>query len=353
MPTESAFSFLRKIDAISQSAAAFVIHGPQAFLKEYVFDTLRSGLSGRGREYRGFQVGAGDNFDAVLNEIATPGLFAASSIIGCRVLRSRRERVAEGDEPARADSGPAGGEAGLAEAIERLRPPARLIVLYERDTAPAPVRRAAERSAVLIICAKPFDSQLGQYATSFARSLGLGLTPAATDYLVSRFGADLGAVANALGKASLNCASGGPVDLPDLQEQGSKRAPELFDLADSLGRGDPQSAVALFDRALAVGRDPFELLAVEIIPTLRRMLIAASMLAKRKSAAEIAQAFGVQPTSPLAARAIDGARRFGLERLGLAHKTASDLDAGFKMGLLRGREQAISRLIVELVAPQE
>jgi hypothetical protein len=99
------------------------------------------------------------------------------------------------------------------------------------------------------------------------------------------------------------------------------------------------SAVALLDRAIHSGRDVFELLAVEVIPVLRRMLVAASVLERGGSAGEIALALGLAPTSSLAMRAVDGARRFGSARLWHPHRRACELDAAFKMGLVKEREQ--------------
>jgi DNA polymerase III delta subunit len=126
--------------------------------------------------------------------------------------------------------------------------------------------------------------------------------------------------------------------------------PDLFEIAESLAAGHPGQCLALFERAMQVGRDPIEVLAVELIPQLRRMLIAAALLARKKNPGEIAAAMGVAPSSPLAARSIEGARRFGLNRLQRAHRQACELDAAFKMGLRKDREQAVAAMILELTS---
>jgi len=135
----------------------------------------------------------------------------------------------------------------------------------------------------------------------------------------------------------------------DLDEQGARRMPEAFELAESLARGRTSSALAQLGRAIALGRDVFEILGVEIIPTMRRMMIAASMLASRKSPADVAAALGVSPTSGLATRAIEGARRLGLPRLERAYWRACKLDADFKNGQLKEREEALAGLLLELM----
>ncbi len=83
---------------------------------------------------------------------------------------------------------------------------------------------------------------------------------------------------------------------------------------------------------------------------MRRMMLAASMLAARKSTYDIAGALGFGPGSPLATRAIDGARRFGLLRLQRAYHRASELDEGFKNGEVKARAEALSALVLDLMS---
>jgi hypothetical protein len=53
----------------------------------------------------------------------------------------------------------------------------------------------------------------------------------------------------------------------------------------------------------------------------------------------------------MVARAVEGARRFGLERLERAYQRAGELDAQFKNGMIRAREPAIVELLLELMEP--
>ena len=158
---------------------------------------------------------------------------------------------------------------------------------------------------------------------------------------------------NAIAKGAISRAEGVRVESADLGAGGPSRIPDLFELAESVARGRPGEALALFDRAIQTGRDPIELLAVELIPLVRRMLVAASILEKRKTPAEVARALGMAPTSQLVVRAVDGGRRFGAQRLMRAHRRACELDAKFKNGLIHEREQAISALLLDLMAPAE
>ncbi len=350
MPLENALAYLRGA-ASRKIPPVVIIFGPHAFLREYVLDSVVRAATREGCQYRGFQIGAGDDYGALLNELRAPDLFAPKLAIACRILRSRRDR-SEDAEPAdsrSAGSGAGSGEAALIAAIEDARGPGHLVLLYEKDNAPAKVRRAAEKSALLVECRRPFDNQIEQYVQAFARSLDLKLTSAALDMLIARHGGDLAAVANALAKVTIFAEPGRAVQPTDLDEQGARRLPEAFELAESVARGRTSSALAQLGRAIALGRDVFEILGVEIIPTMRRMMIAASMLASRKSAADVAAAMGVSPTSGLAIRAIEGARRLGLPRLERAYWRACKLDADFKNGQLKEREEALAGLLLELM----
>jgi DNA polymerase III delta subunit len=356
MPLETALGYLRAAggDQLKRIPPVVVIFGPHAFLREYVLDSIVRRLAIEGCKYRSFQIGAGDDYGAVLNELREPDLFAPRRTIACRILRSRRDRAeaAGVDAEAAADArveGSGGSEAALAAAIETARGPGSLILLYEKDTAPAKIRRAAEKSALLVNCMRPFDNQIEQYVNAFAQSLKLKMSPAAIDAIISRHGGDLAAIANALGKVTIFVEPGKAVQPADLDE-GARRMPQAFELAESVARGRTSAALAQLGRSLALGRDVFEILAVEIIPMMRRMMIAASMIAARRSAGDVAAALGLPPQSGLATRAIEGARRFGLERLERAYWRACAMDAGFKNGTIKEREEALSGLLLDLMS---
>jgi hypothetical protein len=76
------------------------------------------------------------------------------------------------------------------------------------------------------------------------------------------------------------------------------------------------------------------------------------MAAHRQSAAQIAAALGMSPSSPLAMRAIEGARRFGMPRLTEAYRRVAQLDADFKNGRIKEREEALAGMLLELMASQ-
>jgi DNA polymerase III delta subunit len=328
-----------------------VIFGPHAFLREYVLDSIVRKLIAEGCQYRSFQIGSGDDYGAVLNELHAPDLFAPRRAIACRILKSRRDKAETATDTDGGDtraSGSGGSEAALVDTIESARGPGNLILLYEKDSAPAKVRRAAEKSALLVNCMRPFDNQVEQYVNAFAQSLGLKLSPAALDLVISRHGGDLAAVANTLGKVTIFAEPGKPVQPGDLDE-GARRMPEAFELAESVSRGRATAALAQLGRALALGREVFEILAVEIIPMMRRMMIAASMTAARRSPGDVSSALGLPPQSGLATRAIEGARRYGLARLERAYWRACAMDAGFKDGTIKGREEALAGLILDLM----
>jgi DNA polymerase-3 subunit delta len=350
---ETALAFLRSLRSGPLSAAVVVIAGPQPFLREYTFDQLRVRLAGEGFKYRSFQLGAGTGVEPVINELESADLFAPRRMVVCRLLRAYRDRGgadAEDDGDGSATGSSAGGEAALVAAIGRLGANVRLAIVCERDTAPAKVRRAAEQHGIVVNCLRPFDNQLSQYVELFARNAGLKLSAAASDRLLTRHGSDLSAIANALNRAAITALAGTALDVEDFAEGGAGRVPDLFELAEAIARGNPNETLALLARALQVGRDPIEMLAVEIIPLVRRMLVAASLLASRQGAPAIASALGLPPSSTMLARAVDGARNFGMVRLRAAHYRACELDERFKMGLIKERQSAVAGMLLDLMA---
>jgi len=355
MAAENALGFIRAIGLERGIAApVFLIAGQQAFLREYVLDALRHRLARDGFNYRAFQVGGSGGFGPIIDELEGADLFAPKRLVACRVLKSHRGRSAEeddGDDSGEdARSGGGADEAALAEVIERVGGATRLAVVYERDNAPAKMRRAVEKTGVVVNCPRPYDNQIAQYAEVFARTLGLKLGVDAADLLAVRHGSDLGEIANELSKAAIRCGEKGRVEASDLSERGASRVPDIFEIAECVARGSTGEALALLDRAIQTGRDPIEILGVEIIPLVRRMLIAASLIAKRKGIGEISRALGLQPASALLTRAVDGARRMGFERLARAHRRLCELDAQFKTGMIRERDQALGAMIIELMA---
>jgi DNA polymerase III delta subunit len=351
MPADSALAFLKSLGSRKTLPAAAVIFGPHGFLRDYVLGAIAARLCDDGFQYRSFQVGAGDDFARVLDEIGGADLFASKRLIVCRMLRSRRDRGGgeDGDDASGAEGGAASGEVALGAAIESAAGPNHLVVIVERDTAPARLRRAAEKSALMLNCARPFDNQIPDYADAFAARRGMRLGPGVAEFLAMRHGGDLAAISNAIDKAAIFCDPAKPVSSDDLDDPASRRMPGIFEIAESLGRGRTGQALAQIDRAVALGRDPIEILAVEIIPVMRRMMTAASMLSRRKGNAEIATALGLHPASALATRAIDGARRFGFARIERAYRRASELDAGFKRGAIKERAEAVQGLVLELM----
>ncbi len=356
MAVETALSILRAGERATLPRA-IVISGAHAFLREYVFDTVRRRMLRQGMKYRGFQVGGAEGFDAVLAELREADLFAPVRVVGCRVLRSHRGGGEQSDDDDGASSsgsrsGAGGGEAALAEALETMRGPGALIIVYERDAAPAKIRRAVEQGGLAINCPRPYDNQLAQFAEAFARAQDLRLGPGVVELLISRHAGDLAAIANTLSKAAILLEPSATLSPGDLGEPAAAKIPDLFELAEALSKGRAAAALAVLGRAIAAGRDPFELLAVEIAPVMRRMMLAASLAAHKQSTPQIAAALGMSPSSPLATRAIEGARRFGIARLAEAYRRVSQLDADFKNGRIKEREEALAGMLLELMSPQ-
>ncbi len=353
MPSDTVLNVLGALSSARKLPPVILIAGQHAFLREYALSALARRLAAEGFSYRSLQISAAGDLAALVDEVRGSDLFAPKRLIACRVLRSYRER-AGANEPEGEDTSSSGRgtDSALAEAVAEAAPPNHLVLLYERDNAPAKVRRAAEAAGLVINCPRPFDNQLPRYAQLFARAEGFAISPRAAEMLVSRHGGDLAAVANALSRLAITAEPGATLEAADLNETGSARLPELFEIAESLAAGRTSACMTQLARALASGRDPVEILSLEVVPTLRRMMMAASMMAARKGAAEIAAAMGFGPSSPLATRAIEGARRFGPVRLAETYARAARLDRDFKNGVIKGRGEALSALVLDLMADE-
>ena len=352
MPLENALGFLRSLEGSRPLPGTIVVFGPHGFLREFVVSTTAARLAAKDYKYRSIQIGAGGDLASALDELGEPDLFAAKRLVVCRVLKSHRDRggdQADDDDDSVLSRAAPGGEAALAEVIEAGVAPNHLMLVYERDNVPSRIRKAAEKSGALVNCLRPFDNQVPDYVLAFARARGRKLGAGSADFLAARHAGDLLAIANALDKAAVLAEDGKTIEESALSEPGARKIPDLFEIADSVARGLASRVLGQVDRALAFGRDPIELLAVEIIPALRRMMIAATMLSNRRGAAEIASAIGASPTSGLVTRAIDGARRFGLDRLKKSYTRAIELDESFKNGSIKERQQALGVLLLDLM----
>jgi DNA polymerase III delta subunit len=352
MAVEPAIGFLRSLARPREIPAAVLITGPNQFLREYVLEALARTLRAQGCKYRSFQVSDDEDLAAMLHELRAPDMFRPRRLAACRVLKNVREAPDDAEARPSAGRGKSSGvEASLIEAIGGLRgAESRLAIIYERDNAPAKLRRAAEQSGLAITCMRPFDDQLGQYATLFARLADCRLAPEAADLLAGGFTGDLGGMANAVAIAALGHQAGAVLKPGDFATDTSGRAPELFAISEAIGRADLLAALGMLDRAMAVGRDALEILGVEIVPTLRRMMVAAALLGAGKSVSGVAAALGMAPGSPMAARAVDGARRYGADRLRRAYQAACGLDASIKAGLTSETREALARLLIDLAA---
>ncbi len=349
MPSENALAFLSQLEAgKAPLPAVILIAGPQIFLKEYVLDACRAALRGPGREMQSFQIAAGSDFGPVLEAIAAPGLFAQATIASCRVLRSRGGADDDG-EAGETRSGRTSDDSKLSRAIELARTPSHLIVLYERDSAPAKVQRQVEKAGLAIVCNKPFESQLPQVANLFARRLGLKINYGTAETLTERYATNLSAMHNALMLAAIAAPQQKPDEFLRSSAGGADLGDELFQISESLSGDLPLMPLAMIDRAVAVGRDPTELLVLEIIPSLRRLLIAATLGMQGQGPAEIAMEISMSPRSPRVTAIANAARRYGLRRLAQTYREAIELDANFKNGTVKEREEALSGLLAPLL----
>lgn len=349
MASENALAFLSQHEAGKVLLpATILIAGPQTFLKEYVLDVCRDALRGPRCESQSFHIGARGDFGALLEAVSAPTLFAPAVVAMCRILRSRAA-VDDDADSAEGRGARGGDDSNLLRAIELARTPSHLILVYERDSAPAKVQRLVDKAGLGIICNKPFESQLTQFANLFARRFGLRIGYSTAETLAERYGTNLAAMHNAIVLAAIAAPEQKPDDFLRASGSAVDLGGELFQISESISGDLPLVPFAMIDRAAAIGRDPTELLSVEIIPALRRLLIAATLLMQGQGPAEIAMEISMSPRSPRVTAIANAARRFGVQRLTKTYRKAIDLDAGFKNGTIKEREQALSGLLAPLL----
>ncbi|HYA36347.1 MAG TPA: hypothetical protein VEF03_12050 [Candidatus Binataceae bacterium] len=349
MPSENALSMLRATAARRPLSPVIAIAGPHAFLREYLTGAIVKRLVAEGFQHRSAQIANTSDAIEFAEEVGGGDLFAPRRVFVCRMMRSFRERAGE-EEAAGEGDRKSGGDGAILDVITEYRGPGHLVFVYDREQAPAKIRRAVESEGTLVNCMRPFDNQLAQYAQAFARGAGLEIGPDAAETLAARHGGDLSAMANALAKLAISLEPGAKVKPSDLNEAATSKIPEPFEIAEAVSQGRVADALQKLERALASGRDPVEILSVELIPVVRRMVLAASMIASKRPTAEVAAAFGMNPMSPLVTRAIEGARRFGLPRLTRSFARVGEMDAKFKNGEIKDRAGALSAFVLELTA---
>lgn len=350
MASENALAFLSQLEAgKALLPAVILISGPQAFLKEYVLDACRDALRGPGRESQSFHIGPGAGFGAVMEAVSAPSLFAPAMVATCRIFRSRGAAESDGGEAGEGRASRGTEDSSLSRAIELARTPSHLILIYDRDNAPAKVQRQVEKAGLGVICSKPFESQCSQFATLFARRLGLKINYASADALTERYATNLAAMHNTLVLAAIATIEQNPDEFLRSATGTVDLGGELFQISESLSGDLPLMPLAMIDRAVAIGRDPTELLSLEIIPALRKLLIAATLTMQGQGPAEIAMEISMSPRSPRVTATVNAARRYGLRRLTRTYREAIDLDASFKNGTVKEREQALSSLLAPLL----
>ena len=350
MPVENALGFLRIVDIAKALPAAILIAGPHPFLREYIVDAIARRLTREGLQYRTFQIANASDFASVVEELRAPDLFAPKRMLVCRVMRSFRDRG--GDESTPADDSSEketrGGDVGLIGAVTDVRPPNHLVIVYDKDAAPAKIRRAAESVGILVNCLRPFDNQLPQYAARFRARLRL-------EAFAKR--------RRAAYRASWRRSCG---DCQRAQQARDSSGEGRIDRGGrSDGAGALEAARAIRNRREPVGGENFGDAGATHARACRRTrsVRAARRRVHSGDAAhdaggldarcpqehfDIAGALGFGPSSPLATRAIDGAKRFGLARLQRAYRRASQLDVDFKNGEIKDRAEALSALVLDL-----
>ncbi len=356
MAWQTALSFLAA-GGDSGPAPVALVHGAEAFLREFVAERIRQSLAARGYQCLFFHTAEVAGLSGLIRELNEPPLFAGRRLLVARVGRARAEREAR---PARERGGPgAGGRAAarqegldemLAGVAARVAEPTRLLLLLERETAPARLRAAVEEAGGLVVeCMRPFEEQAAALAGALAQAQGLALAPRAALELAEACAGSPAAIGAALGRLKARLEPRSSVTPADLrQEFLADVAPAPFALADSIARGRAGAGLRQLGRALSAGRDPNEVLAVEIVPVLRRILVAAAVLERNGSRSEVAQALGVPAQSRLAGSALEGARNYGFAALAKAHRKVCELDRGFKSGQVKEQAQALWELLYSL-----
>lgn len=265
------------------AAPVYLLHGPEALLKERFVRAVLSHLLPPGLEALNLEVLHGDTADA------------ADLAARCRTLPAlapRRVVLVRGAERL----APATWSA-LGTALASPPDTACLLLMLatDRDRLEGPPKRFAEGVKGLV--GLPFaplrETEARGWIREEARRLGTHLTPEAADLLVGLLGPEAQRLAAELEKLALFVGAEGRIEVGAVEALvGEERVRRIFELADAVAARDLEAALSLSRRLLALGEAPLALLGI-LARQFRLLLRAQEALKRGKRGAELARELGL------------------------------------------------------------
>jgi len=197
--------------------------------------------------------------------------------------------------------------------------------------------------------ATPYAERLPQWVRQQARRAGARIDPRAADMLSLLVGRNLRELATEIAKASAYVGADGVITPEVVQAlAGGDGRTSVFALADAVGAGDRQQALALLRRLLAAGEEPARIMGL-LSRHFQLLLKARRAVAQGTTGRDaLAAALGVSPF--FAGNYAEQARVADAERLWSALVALRDADAQVKSGRARHWPAVLELLILQLCA---
>jgi DNA polymerase III subunit delta len=180
---------------------------------------------------------------------------------------------------------------------------------------------------------------------------GKELAPAAAQLLVDLVGAQMGQLDQELAKLALYAGTAPRVEAADVDTLvGNSRAEKTFKIFELIGAGRSDEALAMLDRLLEQGEDPFRLLGA-FSHNLRGLVRAARLHARGTPLSAALSQAGIPP---FASRGVEAQlRHLGRRRLDRLYDWLLQIDLGFKGSSQLPQRTQLELFIVRLARASE
>lgn len=188
---------------------------------------------------------------------------------------------------------------------------------------------------------------LTRWATSFAKSIKLNISPALLERVVAMVGDDLWQLSGELKKLAARAGSG-PVDEVMVRDLVRTNVDDqIFAFIDAVAARDQARAIRLLDGERQAGAEDMYLFSM-LARQVRLLLSARDVLDRnpRASKEEVAVELSVHPF--VAQKTLEQARSFSSEYLKKLHNLCFEFDSRIKLGLDQGL--VVDRIVAEFVA---
>lgn len=307
--------------------------GKERYLINRCVDLLRdAALEPRTRDF---------NCDVLEGKEATPGRILSAARTLPMMGKRRLVLVRDADEMS------AEQLAGLIDYLQRPAPETCLCFVAEKADQRLKFFTAFKKYGLLLKLEPLAERQLAPFLRSEAKRLKIKLDAGAAERIAEEIGADLGQLVDALVRLSLYVDKDAAIRVSDVEEVvATTRQHTVFELIDAIGAGNRRGALTLLEEILA-SREPALRLLAMLARHVRQLWVTRSLVTRRASPAEVAQAAGVPPF--VAGKLMDQAKRLSAARLEAMHEAIYQTDRRLKLSKVDD-ERHMESLILQMTA---